>query len=254
MVKAFDLGNIVMHVMFISAFLGIYFFTFGAYLERTVLQTQIDFLVDDIMGSAKVLAPNISANMKNIMNGLNMTNINKQKIKNEVTSNLNSNLLSGDSVDNTDNINNIKSMVQKISAEIKNNSTNPTNTDNSNGSVSLSKFNLNDFNIPVNTAADEAVEQKNKQVMTQAFKFILAGFVIGFIVIYIIGKNFDREGLSMEQFMMKLIKRNLFILCFIALTEFGFAYFFAKNYMSININGLKKSVIDSLIKIKTNVV
>lgn len=254
MVKAFDLGNIVMHVMFISAFLGIYFFTFGAYLEQTVLKTQIDYVVDDLLGTTKIIAPDVMVDFKNTIHGLdtkNIDDINKSnKIMNTLSDNIeyklnNMNIADNDKVEIKTKINEIKQSNNLSQSEKINNIIESVKN------IS-NKINISNLNVPVNTEADEAVEQQNKVIMTKAFKFILIGFIVGFILIYVIGKKFDREGLSMEQFFMKLIKRNILVLCFIAFTEFTFAYFFAKNYMSINVNALKKSVIDSLIKIKTN--
>ena len=52
------------------------------------------------------------------------------------------------------------------------------------------------------------------------------------------------------QFFKKLIEHNLIILIFIALTELIFAFFFAKNYMSLDMNKLRKTIFISLDKIK----
>lgn len=251
MVKAFDLGNIVMHVMFISAFLGIYFFTYGSYLERIVLQSQIDYLVDDLLGTTKIIAPDIVNDLKNTVNGLDTSNSAKStKILNELSNNIEYKLNNMNIPDND------KDLLKTKINEIKQ-SKDVSHADKINNIIKTiqnmpNKINIDDINVSVNTEADNAVEQQNKLVMNKAFKFIFIGFIVGFILIYVIGKKFDREGLSMQQFFMKLVKRNLLVLCFIAFTEFTFAYFFAKNYMSINVNALKKSVIDSLIKIKTN--
>ena len=45
MLKAFETSNVIMHIMIISVFIGIFFFTYGAYLEKKILQNQLDFLV-----------------------------------------------------------------------------------------------------------------------------------------------------------------------------------------------------------------
>jgi hypothetical protein len=250
MVKAFDLANIVMHIMFISAFLGIYFFTVGSYLEHIVLKSQIDYLVDDLLGTTQIIAQDIIKDLKNTINSLDINNVNKStKIINNLSDSIeyklnNINLPDNDKQKLKEKINKIKqstelSYVDKINDIIKSVNDMPN------------KINIDNLNVHVNTKADDAVEQQNKIIMTKAFKYIFIGFIVGIILLYVIGKKFDREGLSMEQFFTKLVKRNLLILCFIALTEFTFAFFFAKKYMSINVNALKKSVIDSLIKIKT---
>ena len=114
MVKAFDLGNIIMHVMFISAFLGIYFFTFGSYLERIVLQSQIDYLVDDLLGTTKIIAPDIINDFKNTVNSLDTNNVNKStKIINDLSDNI-ENKLNNANISNDDK----QKLIEKIN-EIK---------------------------------------------------------------------------------------------------------------------------------------
>ena len=55
-----------------------------------------------------------------------------------------------------------------------------------------------------------------------------------------------------RQFYTKLIKYNLIIIIFIGLTEYIFAAGFAKNYISIDMNYIKKNIVDNLIKLKIN--
>jgi hypothetical protein len=175
MIKAFDVCNILLHIMLISAFLGSYFFTFGAYLEREVLKDQLNFLVDTTLHPVRILFPNMSNDIK-------------QKIKQQ-------------------------------------------------------KFILDE-------KADKNSEENNKKTVDMAIKFITIFFVIGFIVILFLSKILDKEGLTTMQFLKKLFMHNLIILIFIAMTEFIFAFFFAKKYMSLDTNKLKKQIFISLDKIK----
>jgi len=57
------------------------------------------------------------------------------------------------------------------------------------------------------------------------------------------------ENMTHAQFWKKLIKYNLLALVFIALTEFAFITYFAKHYMTIDVNIIKKAVIDNIVKI-----
>ena len=175
MIKAFDVCNILLHIILISAFLGSYFFTIGANLERNVLQDQLNYLVETTLQPIKILFPNISDDIKH-------------KIKNQ------------------------------------------------------------NFNFDIN--ADKKSIENNKKTIQIAIKFITIFVIIGFIVILFLAKMMDRNGLSMGQFMKKLIKHNLIILIFIIATEIIFAFCFAKKYMSININKLKQQIFLSLDKIK----
>jgi len=179
MVKAFDIANIVLHVILISAFLGTYFFTFGAYLEKKILKNQIDYLMDDLLGSVKLFMPQLSAEVKN---------------------------------------------------EIQN------------------------YQPKIDKSSDDDVEKKNKDTLMKAVKVILTGFVIGIVIIFAISKKFDTEGLSTKDFFIKLFKHNMVTLLFVALTELVFALGFAQDFMSLDMNKLKKTMIDTLIQIKTNVV
>jgi len=173
--KAFDICNILLHIMLISAFLGSYFFTFGAYLEREVLKEQLNYLINTTLHPIKILMPGISTEIKN-------------KIKN--------------------------------------------------------------YNFKIDEQADINTENKNKKTIYSAIKFISLFCVVGLMVVIILSVILDREGMTYNEFYKKLIIRNMIILVFIALTEFIFAYFFAKNYMSIDTNKLKQQIFISLDEIK----
>ena len=173
--KAFDVCNILLHIMLISAFLGSYFFTFGAYLEREVLKDQLNYLVDTTLQPMKILVPGISTDIKNKMKS---------------------------------------------------------------------------YNFKIDESSDIKTEQQNKKTVDKAIKLITFFFIIGLIVIVIISRTLDREGMSYNEFFKKLITRNLIIMIFIAATEFIFAFFFVKNYMSLDTNKLKKQIFLSLDNIK----
>ena len=173
--KAYDVCNILLHIMLISAFLGSYFFTFGAYLEREVLQDQLNYLVDTTLQPMKILVPNISADIKSKMKS---------------------------------------------------------------------------YNFKINEKSDIETAEQNKKTVDKAIKLITFFFILGLIVIVILSRTLDREGMSYSEFFKKLIIRNLIIMIFIAATEFIFAFYFAKNYMSLDTNRLKKQIFVSLDNIK----
>lgn len=175
MLKAFDTSNVIMQIMIISVFIGIFFFTYGAYLEKKILQNQLDFLVDDSLDSLKIFMPEISDSLKKP---------------------------------------------------------------------------LREYQIKLNPNADKQVDNANKQTMKKAMYAILVGFVIGIIIIYVLYKKLDMEGNTTKQFVMKLVKYNLMSLIVVGLTEFSFATGFAKNFMSLDLNRIKKEIVNNLINLK----
>lgn len=176
MLKAFETSNVIMHIMVISVFIGIFFFTYGAYLEKKILQNQLDFLVDDSLGSLKIFLPEISDSIKKP---------------------------------------------------------------------------LMEYKIKLNSNADEEVAKANKQIMKKALFAILIGFVIGIIIIFVLCKKLDMEGMTIKQFVMKLVKYNFMALIIVGLTEFIFAAGFAQHFMSLDLNRIKKEIVDNIINLKT---
>jgi len=178
MITAFDASNVILHIILISVFIGIFFFTYGSYIERKVIEQQISLLVSDLFTSGKILYPEITGFFKKVL---------------DINKNINKN---------------------------KNNNT---------------------------SEEDKKVIENNNKVLKKAFTVISVGIIIGLFLIIIISKKLNREGLTEKAFWIKLLKYNVVALIFIGMTEFIFATFFVKNYMSIDINRLKKSLIDTII-------
>jgi hypothetical protein len=173
MITAFEVSNVIMHIILISVFLAIFFFTYGAYLEKQIFKSQIHYLIDDSFGSLKVLLPE-----------------------------------------------NIKDFL---------------------------KQNISNYSPSLDKSEDEKVEKMNMSIVKKASVIIGVVFVIGIIIITIITKNMNMENMSKTKFWGKLIKYNIIALVFIALTEFIFASQYARHFMSIDINRLKKDILNNLI-------
>lgn len=71
MIKSFDVANVIMNVVLFSAFIGIFFFTYGTYIEKQVFKSQIDYLFDNLLGSVKIVAPEVS-NFKPIISNIKL--------------------------------------------------------------------------------------------------------------------------------------------------------------------------------------
>lgn len=51
--------NILTHICFLVLFITIYFFTYGSYIESTVVQTQLTSIIDEVIGDTKTLYPSV---------------------------------------------------------------------------------------------------------------------------------------------------------------------------------------------------
>ena len=57
MITAFYVSNIIMHIILISVFIGIFFFTYGTYLQKEIVKIQVEYLVNDLLSTVKVFIP-----------------------------------------------------------------------------------------------------------------------------------------------------------------------------------------------------
>jgi len=92
-------------------------------------------------------------------------------------------------------------------------------------------------NIKLDLAEDDkkAAEQ-NKKLLIKAVKILSIVLVIGIAIVWKMSKMYNFNFIH-------LLKENLIILCFVALTEFSFLTFFAQNYLSIDPNIIRRRCI-----------
>lgn len=57
--------NVIISVLFISLFIGAFFFTYGTHIEGLVVKNQMKFLSEDIGGYINLLGNDINKNIKN---------------------------------------------------------------------------------------------------------------------------------------------------------------------------------------------
>ena len=62
--------TVITNVLFISLFIGIFFFTYGGYIEKQVVKNQMEFLADEITDSVHIFGPNAKELLKNRINTL----------------------------------------------------------------------------------------------------------------------------------------------------------------------------------------
>lgn len=69
--------TVITNVLFISLFIGLFFFTYAAHIEEQIVKKQMEFLSETISSSVKVLGPDVSRIFKNYVNNLPELDLNE---------------------------------------------------------------------------------------------------------------------------------------------------------------------------------
>jgi hypothetical protein len=158
-----EIANIILHVTLISTFIGIFFFTYGSYIEENIVKKQVNFLIEDNKEFVLLIPNDI-----------------KQKI--------------------VDKINNIK--------------------------LDLAED-------------DRKAAEQNKKLLIKASKILAIGLIVGIAIVWKMSQMYNFN-------FMHLLKENLIILCFVALTEFSFLTFYAQQYLLIDPNIIRRRCITNI--------
>jgi len=94
---------------------------------------------------------------------------------------------------------------------------------------------LNDIKLDLSEDDNKTTEQ-NKKLLLNAAKILSVVLIVG---VYIVLKMSHMYNFNF----VHLLKENLIILCFVALTEFVFLTFFVQHYLSIDPNIIKRKFI-----------
>jgi hypothetical protein len=73
--------NVIISVLFISLFIGAFFFTYGTHIEGSVVKNQMKFLSEDIGGYINLLGNDINKNIKNKLLELPNIDLNEEDDK-----------------------------------------------------------------------------------------------------------------------------------------------------------------------------
>lgn len=159
--------NVIISVLFISLFIGIFFFTYAAQVEGTIVKNQMKFLSEDVGIYINLLGENVN-----------------KKVKDKI--------------------------------------------------LALPNVNLDE--------EDNKVKESNSEVMKKAIIANSVFTIVSIIIIYFLNK---KVNLNIKDVVIK----NLIILIFIGLTEYVFLTYFATDFISINPNLVKYSIVENIKKI-----
>ena len=92
-------------------------------------------------------------------------------------------------------------------------------------------------NIKLDLAEDDKkVTEQNKKLLIKAATVLGIVFVVGVAIVWKMSEIYKFDFIH-------LLKENLIILCFVALTEFTFLTYYAQNYLSIDPNIIRRRCI-----------
>ena len=70
-------SNIILHITLIVTFISIFFFTYGAYIEKKVVDNQMNLLVQNFTKDMSVLPSNVNDAMRTSISNINLTDMSK---------------------------------------------------------------------------------------------------------------------------------------------------------------------------------
>ena len=73
--------TVLSNVLFISLFIGFFFFTYVAHVENLTVKNQMKFLANDISGYINFTGPHISSKIKNIINNISIIDFKEVDLK-----------------------------------------------------------------------------------------------------------------------------------------------------------------------------
>jgi hypothetical protein len=100
---------------------------------------------------------------------------------------------------------------------------------------------LNNIKLPDTTKIDEDIEKSNRDVIRKAMIFlgVFSGvLILGSVILYVINKG--------KIDIKYIIRNNLILITFVALTEIFFLNAVAKRYKSLDANDVKLKIIEKL--------
>ena len=161
-----DIINIIMHVVLISSFIAVFFFTYGSQIEQEIVQSQAENIVKVFTEDISLIIPNSTKPI-------------------------------------------IKAGLQE-------------------------RLKSPDF-----SKEDKEVEDHNKELLINATKIIVMFAVVGITVILVLASIYNVE-------LTDIVTRNIIILAFVGLTEYLFATYIIKNYITADPNFVKLSLVKAL--------
>jgi hypothetical protein len=161
MFNAKEIANIILHVVLVASFIGVFYFTYASKVEENVVKRQVAYMVNNIGYELQDLPEHTKNKMKK---SLENVNLNLEK-------------------------------------------------------------------------ADDIVQQNNKKLLIFAAEVLGGLLVAGFLIVFFMSRIYKFS-------FYELLKENLIILVFVAITEFSFLTFLAQKFMSVDTQEIKQKLVN----------
>ena len=76
-----EISNIILSVSLIATFIGVFFFTYGSWVEKQVIEKQMDYIIRDLVGDIKIISPSAAQMARSVTNNLQPPNMQKQDME-----------------------------------------------------------------------------------------------------------------------------------------------------------------------------
>lgn len=86
---------------------------------------------------------------------------------------------------------------------------------------------------------NKEVADSNKKIYDNVIKYVAIVNVLGLASIYYLSKKYNFN-------MFNMVKHNIIVLCFIALTEYSFLNFYVKKFISVDTNHIKYNILNKI--------
>lgn len=73
-----NIASIILHIMIISTFIAVFYFTYGTYLEGITLNYQMQYLAQSLLGDLKILSPELANALKYKITNINISDLQSQ--------------------------------------------------------------------------------------------------------------------------------------------------------------------------------
>ncbi len=163
---SYTIADILLHIILISSFIVIFFFTYASKIEKQIVIRQSTDIVQDVIQSTTSVLPDIAIE-------------------------------------------------------------------------ELDKTLITQLQPPDMSTEDAEIDASNKDLLDRTVKTIGVVFAVGLLIVYMMSKIYKFS-------MTDLLVRNIIIVSFVAITEFSFLTYFAKNYDTIDSNFVKYKILQTI--------
>jgi len=235
--NSFDAANIVMHIVLISTFITIFFFTYGTMMEKKILKEQIRYVLDDV---------NKDLEIKEIF---------EDSFKNIIPDDIKTNPQ-------------IKEQINMLADKLKSMKQNTLETSVQEASISESVQEEHISDLVGFIDLDKQTHENNNKIMEKASSSMCYSLVCGVIIFILIAmlmrprvRDFMKrpalrplvknktdtqldDKIDASTFIGSIMGQNILMIIIVAITEFTFLTYLGSKIIYVDTNNIKRSALE----------